>query len=122
MFLSLPDPDPSLFVRIRVLTSTSKKERKGKTLFSTLLCLLFDFSSLKAYVNVPSKTKAGSGSVIQCYGSADRDPYQHVTDPQHCVFLKNFGNDLGEFDFDDFFNGRLSAFSDIDAKCAQNSP
>jgi hypothetical protein len=29
---------------------------------------------------------------------------------------------IREFDFDDFCNGRLSAFSDIDAKCAQNSP
>ncbi len=28
--------------------------------------------------------KAGSGSVSQLYGSADPDPYQNVTDLQHC--------------------------------------
>jgi hypothetical protein len=27
---------------------------------------------------------AGSGSVCQRHGSADQDPYQNVTDPQHC--------------------------------------
>jgi hypothetical protein len=27
--------------------------------------------------------KAGSGSASQWYGSADLDPYQNVTDPQH---------------------------------------
>jgi hypothetical protein len=28
MFLGLPDPDPSLFVRIRILPPTSKKSKK----------------------------------------------------------------------------------------------
>jgi hypothetical protein len=27
----------------------------------------------------------GSGFVSQMYGSADPDPYQNVTDPQHCI-------------------------------------
>jgi hypothetical protein len=27
----------------------------------------------------------GSGSVSQRYGSADPDPQQNVTDPQHCL-------------------------------------
>ncbi len=33
------------------------------------------------------KAGAESGSVFVslCYGSADPDPYQNVTDPQHCV-------------------------------------
>ncbi len=111
MFLGLLDPDPSLFVRIRILTSTSKKERKRNTLISTILCILSDFSSLKTDVNVPSisnkqkkllkilfvlascqpltKKQDLDGSVIQCHchGSADPDPYQNVKDPQHCVFL-----------------------------------
>jgi hypothetical protein len=29
----------------------------------------------------------GSGSVSQRYGSADPDPYQNVTDPQHWHFV-----------------------------------
>jgi hypothetical protein len=28
---------------------------------------------------------AGSGSVSKSYGSAYLDPYQNVTDPQHCL-------------------------------------
>ncbi len=87
-----------------------KKVRK--TLIFTNLWILFDFSSLKNKVNVPSKSnkkitliknlfllascqpltkKAGSGtgSVSQWYGSADLDPnlYQNVTDPQHYNIL-----------------------------------
>jgi hypothetical protein len=31
---------------------------------------------------------SGSGSVSQRYGAADPDPYQNVTDPQHCVEIK----------------------------------
>jgi hypothetical protein len=27
----------------------------------------------------------GSGSISQRYGSADPDPHQYVTDPQHCT-------------------------------------
>ncbi len=78
-----------------------------KTLIPTALWLLFDFLSLKNYVNVPSKrseqknffeklvflaswrsmTKiAGSGSINQRHGSADPDPdpdpHQNVMDPQ----------------------------------------
>jgi hypothetical protein len=28
---------------------------------------------------------SGAGSIRQRYGSADPDPHQNVTDPQHCV-------------------------------------
>jgi hypothetical protein len=45
------DPDPSLFVRIRILPSTSNKKVR-KTLISTI----FDFLSLKADANVPAKS------------------------------------------------------------------
>jgi hypothetical protein len=35
---------------------------------------------------MPLKKRAGSGSVIQWYRSADPDPdpYENVTDPEHC--------------------------------------
>ncbi len=43
--VDLPDPDPSLFVRIRIIPSLSKNRKK--TLIYTVLCLLYDFLSLK---------------------------------------------------------------------------
>jgi hypothetical protein len=73
--------------------------------FYVLFVTYFDFLSLKTDVNVPSKvrnkktlrkqnffllgscqslTKKGSRSVSQWFGSADPDPYQNVTDIQHC--------------------------------------
>jgi hypothetical protein len=33
------------------------------------------------------KKGIGSGSIIQRYGSADPDPHQNVTNPQHCSNL-----------------------------------
>ncbi len=51
-FLGLPDP--SLFLQIQILHHQAKKV--GKTLISTVLWLLYDFLSLKTYVNVPSKS------------------------------------------------------------------
>jgi hypothetical protein len=33
---------------------------------------------------VISRKIAGSGSIGQRHGPADPDPYQNVTDPQHC--------------------------------------
>jgi hypothetical protein len=33
-------------------------------------------------------TGSGAGSVSRWYRSADPDPYQNVTDPQHCVQIK----------------------------------
>ncbi len=69
------------------------------TLIPTLFWLLYDFLSVKNYVNVASKSNkpswrsltkiAGSGSVSQRYGSADQDPYQNVTDPQHWLKQKH---------------------------------
>jgi hypothetical protein len=38
------------------------------------------FASLKSL-----KKGVGSGFISQRYGSADPDPHQHVTDPQHCL-------------------------------------
>jgi len=36
--------------------------------------------------------RAGTGSVGQKYGSEDPDPYQNVTDPEHCFKLKDADN------------------------------
>jgi hypothetical protein len=60
-----------------------------KTFIPPILGVLYDFLSLKNDVNVVSKSNkqknpGGAGSVSQRYGSADPDPYQNVTDPQHC--------------------------------------
>ncbi len=94
---SVVDPDPSLFVRILILPSTSKNSKKNLDCY----LLLFVFSSLKTDVNVTSKSnkqknvinlcftfvailsatdekigseaESGSGSVGQWYGSADPD-------------------------------------------------
>ncbi len=41
---------------------------------------LFFFASLK-----PLQKGVGSGTIGPRYGSADPDPHQNVTDPQHCV-------------------------------------
>jgi hypothetical protein len=30
--------------------------------------------------------KSGAGSGCQRYGSTDPDPYQNVTDPEHCIY------------------------------------
>ncbi len=58
--------------------------------------MFYDFFIFEKYVDLPLKSnnqktknlrsptkKAGSGSVSQWYESADPDPYQNVTDPQH---------------------------------------
>jgi hypothetical protein len=56
MFLGLLDPDPDpLEVWIRILLSLSKYSKKN-SLISTVLCLLFDFLSLKNDLNVPSNS------------------------------------------------------------------
>jgi hypothetical protein len=80
-----------------------------KTLIPTVSLLVFDFLSLKNYVNTPSKSNkqkklflklvfvvllmvndeniGGSGSISQMHGYADPDPdpdpHQNVMDPQH---------------------------------------
>ena len=93
-----PDPDPyririfgasriqirirHYFVQIRILPSTS----------TSILWLFFDFLSVKVISKntyfllslcQPLKKKAGSGPINQWYRSADPDPYQNITDPQH---------------------------------------
>ncbi len=93
-----------------------QEEKLRKTLISTVLWLL-NLLSLKTDVNVPLvstviskktwgksyfllatwkslKRSAGSGSVIQWYGSAYPDPYQNVTDPEH--WAKIGGNRKGK--------------------------
>jgi hypothetical protein len=47
-FLGLPDPDPSLFVRIRILPSSSIKSKKNLDFYC--------FVTFKNYINVPSKS------------------------------------------------------------------
>jgi hypothetical protein len=39
----------------------------------------------KASVSYPLSFNFGSGSVNQLNGSKDLDPYQNVTDPEHCL-------------------------------------
>jgi hypothetical protein len=101
VFLEPPDPDPLVFLRIWILPSISKKERKN--FISTLFChfiltfylrrLMSMFQkviSRKTYCLLascqPLTKKAGTWSVSQWYRSADTDPYQNVTNPQHCFF------------------------------------
>jgi hypothetical protein len=45
---------------------------------------IFFLASLKSLKKeVGSEVGSGSGSISQRYGSADTDPHQNVTDPQH---------------------------------------
>ncbi len=83
-----PDPDPSII-----------KQKFKKTFSPTVFLLLYDFLSLKSYVNVPSKIISKLEKIIIfccCIESHRRnsrvgldplvrgtDPYQNVTDPQH---------------------------------------
>jgi hypothetical protein len=56
LFLGLQHPDPLLlFVRIRILPSSSKKSRE--TLFTTVLWLIYVVLSLKTDINVFKKIK-----------------------------------------------------------------
>ncbi len=96
MFLGLPDPDPSII----------KQKKVKKTLIPTVLWLFLDFLSLKNDVKVPSKSNKQKNFFIsffvgvfkvnnensriririgseQRHGSADPDPHQNVTDPEH---------------------------------------
>jgi hypothetical protein len=50
-----------------------------KTLIPTVLCLLYNFLSLKNDVNVLSKSNKQK--------NLDLDPYQNVTDLQHCLHV-----------------------------------
>ncbi len=92
------------FVRIRILPSTSKK--LIKTLISVVELLINDFLSLKSDVNI--LTKSNHNKVLRKYfffgilevtdkksririhksHVKDPDPYQNVTDPEHCTGLQ----------------------------------
>jgi hypothetical protein len=56
MCLDLTDPNPALFVRIRMLSPSSIIKRK--TVISTVLLLLYNFLSLKNDVNYLQKVKS----------------------------------------------------------------
>ncbi len=89
-------PDPNFSSRIRI-----------KELIYFLVTILYDYLIFILWendYNVPSEKsnkklvclrlkataekKPGSGSVCQRFGSADPDPYQNVTDPEHCTLVK----------------------------------
>ncbi len=40
---------------------------------------------LESWKSLTKRAGSGSGSVTQWHGSADPDPNQNVTDPQHCI-------------------------------------
>jgi hypothetical protein len=50
-FFGLPDPDQSIIVRIRILYFYQQAKKIRKTVISTILWLLFGFSSLKSDVH-----------------------------------------------------------------------
>ncbi len=56
MFLSLPDPDSSLFCADGDPDPSINNQKVRKTLILTIFRLLFDFLSMKIDVNVPSKS------------------------------------------------------------------
>ncbi len=86
-FLSRPDPNPSLFVRIRILPSSSKNSTVRKTSISNVFWLLNDFY-LRKLINVPLKGHKQRKLIFLASwkpGSSDPDPYQNITDPKHCL-------------------------------------
>jgi hypothetical protein len=107
MFLGLTNLDPDLlFTGTDPDPSMSKQKIVIKAMTLSVLSLFLHLS-LKNDVNVPLKSKSvnlerkkiffccvlnvtdekagsDSGSVSQKYGSVVPDPYQNVTDPQHC--------------------------------------
>ncbi len=88
MFLDLPDPCPLLFCLDPDLDPSINKKKSKKTLISTILLLLFDFSSKKTDVNLPSKSNKqknlASCQPVTKKQDPDPDPYQNFTDTQHC--------------------------------------
>jgi hypothetical protein len=47
-----------------------------------IMCLRVNYKK-KYFTKTSLKKGVGSGSISQRYGSADPDPHQNVTDPQH---------------------------------------
>jgi hypothetical protein len=115
MLLCLLDPDPLVQRHGSGSGSFYHQAKKiRKTLIPTVLLILFDFLSLKNYVNVHSKSNKQKKKYFnlffvgllkvndetenrriwiriqdpdpnsQRHGSADPDPHQNVMDPQHC--------------------------------------
>ncbi len=87
--IGFADPDPE---RLKNIPQSSSKNIKKNHDFYCFVTFLY-FLSLKNYVNETAKSNTGFGagtgfetrSVCQRYGSADPDPYQNVTDPQHLL-------------------------------------
>ncbi len=98
---ALLDPDPLLFVRIRILPSTSKQITC--CLVTSWWLFIFEVwceGTYRKYLNKQQKKlgknffllafwksltkRAGSGFVNQVYRSKDPDPNQDVTDLEHC--------------------------------------
>ncbi len=60
------------------------------------MCLGISFK--KKYASIKTlkegvRSGVGSGYISQRYGSADPDPHQHITDPQHCFESYHFLTD-----------------------------
>ncbi len=101
MFLGLPDPHPDPLVtsnvpiRLRILPSSSKNSKKNLEFYCFLTCQwLLIFEEYLKCTSVPNPHSdlyvfgppgSASESVSRRYESEDpADPYQNVTDPQHC--------------------------------------
>jgi hypothetical protein len=68
-FLDLPDPDPSVFVRIRIwirsrILPSSSKNSKNTLDFYCFVASLYDFLSVKNDVNVPSKKQVAMYLIV----------------------------------------------------------
>jgi hypothetical protein len=73
---SVVDPDPSLFLRIRILPSSNKKRRKT-LIFGTVFCDFF-MTFMKNDKNVPSKSKKAKNSKTY-FSFASRKPLAKKT-------------------------------------------
>jgi hypothetical protein len=69
----------------------SKKKLWEKTYFLFASCKPVKKTAGSGFES-ESGSGSESGSVMQWYGSADRDPYQNVTDPQNCHSRHHFDN------------------------------
>ncbi len=125
MFLGLPDPDP-LVRDMDPDPDLIIKQYSKKTSIPTVLWILYNFFSLKNYVNVPQKviskkflftpwrsltkitgygsgswSESGSGSISQRYGSVDPhpDPYQNFLYPQHWLLHYQFIKNISDNSF-----------------------
>jgi hypothetical protein len=71
------------FLRLVVVVKTKDNVPAGTLKEKNMRKKYFFFASLKS-LKKGVGSRDGSGSISQRYGSADLDPHQNVTDPQHC--------------------------------------